>query len=206
MDSQKLHQIKLFSLIRATFIVLISELVLLKILNIFLLPILATLTVRIIQIVFLLYIFKPNKNNLKQGIKTGLLWSIIFGIIALVLYYVFILIDINLQRHLTITLPQNNVEILLFFITAGFIAPIAEEIFFRGFIYTYFRKYSFILALILSTALFAMPHFQLSTFPIIPIIGGIVFAISYEYSKSLAAPIIIHVSGNLAIFTVSFLN
>ncbi len=206
MDNPKLHQIKLNSLTWSIFLVLISELLLLKTLNVFLLPILATLIVRIIQIIFLLFIFKPNKNNLIQGVKTGFLWSILFGITALTIYYAFILIDINLQRHLVITFPKNNFEILLFFITAGLIAPIAEEIFFRGLIYTYFRKYSFIFAVILSTTFFALPHFQLNIFPIIPIIGGIVFALSFEYSKSLAAPIIIHVSGNLAIFTVSFLN
>jgi|LGVF01.1.fsa_nt_gb hypothetical protein len=36
--------------------------------------------------------------------------------------------------------------------------------------------------------------------------GGILFAVAYETSGSLAAPIVIHVLGNLAIFTVSLIS
>ena len=210
MDNRKQHQLKFPALLTAKTLVLISELLLSKALNLFLLPITTTLIVRTVQILLLFFILKSDPinfqlcglslKNYSKGYKTGLLWSALFGIIALTLYFSLNFLEINTLKYLLIKLPKNNPEAILFFITAGLISPIAEEIFFRGFIYTYFRKYNAAIALVLSTVFFALPHFQLNTFPAIPIIGGIVFALSFEYSKSLAAPIIIHISGNLSLF------
>jgi hypothetical protein len=52
-----------------------------------------------------------------------------------------------------------------------------------------------------STALFAA--FHLPGPPVTQIVGGIVFAVAYHTGKSLMVPIVIHVLGNLAIFTLS---
>jgi membrane protease YdiL (CAAX protease family) len=205
MDSNKQHKIKFTALLYAITLVLISELFFSKILNVFLLPILTIMVIRTIQILWLFCMLKQHKLNLKQGFKTGLLWSFLFGAIAIILYFFFSFMGIHSLEHLAIKLPKDNFGAILFCITAGLISPIAEEIFFRGFIYAYFRKYNLILALILSTTFFALPHFPSTIFPIVPIVGGVIFALSFEYSKSLAAPIIIHISGNLAIFALSFL-
>lgn len=203
MCRSELFQLKFKTLIFAVSLVLISEVLFLIILNHILMPIVSILILRLIQIIGLSLILKPKQLNLKQGFKTGFIWSVIFGSIALILYFSLNFAGINPLKYIKVVLPKNNLEIVLFFITAGLISPIAEELFFRGFIYVYFRKFNFFLGLILSTTLFALPHFQSSTFPIIPIIGGIVFALSYEHSKSLIAPIIIHVLGNLTIFFLS---
>ncbi|MCD4743890.1 MAG: CPBP family intramembrane metalloprotease [Desulfobacteraceae bacterium] len=213
MDNHKQFFLRFTTLLIATTLVLISELLLSKILNLFLLPITTIMIVRTVQIFLMVFILKSNPNNLKlsglslqnfsQGYKTGLIWSATFGITVLTLYFSLNFIGINTLKYLLIKLPKNNLETILFFITAGLISPIAEELFFRGFIYTYFRKYNAFIAIIISTTFFALPHFQLNTFPVIPIIGGIVFALSFEYSKSLAAPIIIHISGNLTIFLLT---
>jgi membrane protease YdiL (CAAX protease family) len=40
-------------------------------------------------------------------------------------------------------------------------------------------------------------------FPLTQLVGGILFALSYEYSGNLMVPITIHATGNLAIFTLS---
>ena len=217
MDNHKQFSLKFITLLIAITLVLISELLLSKALNFFLLPITTIMIVRTVQILLMFVILESNPNNLKlsglslqnfsQGYKTGLIWSATFGITVLTLYFSLNFIGINILKYLLIKLPENNLETILFFITAGLISPIAEELFFRGIIYTYFQKYNVSIAIMISTTFFALPHFQLNTFPVIPIIGGIVFALSFEYLKSLAAPIIIHVSGNLALFFLSlFIN
>ena len=41
--------------------------------------------------------------------------------------------------------------------------------------------------------------------PVTQVVGGLVFALAYEYSGSLLAPILIHALGNLAIFSLALL-
>ena len=63
-------------------------------------------------------------------------------------------------------------------------------------------------AVLLSTLLFVMPHAPSfgSAIPITQLIGGILFAVSYEVEKNLLVPITIHCLGNLAIFTLARLT
>jgi CAAX protease family protein len=217
MDNHEQHQLKFHILLIAAALVVFSDLLLSKVLNIFLIPIITIMIIRITQIIMLFILLRSSNplnlklsglsyQNLIKGIKTGIYWSVFLGIAALTFYLFFNIIGINSLKYLTIILPNNNFETILFFITGGIVAPIAEEIFFRGLIYTYFRKYSILGAIILSTTFFALFHLPLNFFPIIQIIGGIIFALSFEYSENLAAPIIIHVFGNLAIFSLSFYN
>jgi len=42
--------------------------------------------------------------------------------------------------------------------------------------------------------------------PLPQVVGGLVFAVAYEIEESLMVPIIIHVLGNLAIFTLSLMS
>jgi hypothetical protein len=91
---------------------------------------------------------------------------------------------------------------VLFFVVGGLIAPVAEEIFFRGIVYGFLRRWGFAVALIGSTLLFAWVHPGAGV-PITQIIGGLVFAAAYEIEGNLAVPITIHVLGNTAIFGLS---
>ena len=83
----------------------------------------------------------------------------------------------------------------------GIVAPVAEEIFFRGLIFGYLRRWGIPAAILISTALFAA--FHLPAVPVTQIVGGAVFAIAYHTGRSLMVPIVIHTLGNLAIFTLS---
>jgi hypothetical protein len=60
-----------------------------------------------------------------------------------------------------------------------------------------------VVAVILSTLLFVLPHAIQQRSPITQVVGGIVFAVAYEVEDSLMVPIIIHVLGNMAIFLIS---
>jgi uncharacterized protein len=83
----------------------------------------------------------------------------------------------------------------------GIVAPIAEEVVFRGLIFGYLRRWGLTAAVLISTALFAALH--LPTIPVTQVVGGAVFAIAYHMGGSLMVPIVIHMLGNLAIFTLS---
>lgn len=98
-------------------------------------------------------------------------------------------------------------EFILFFLVGGIISPITEELFFRGVIYGFLRRWGAISAVVFSSLAFVLAHHMVSTgLLFIPFTGGIVFALAYEIEKNLMVPITLHVLGNLAIFVLSSLS
>ena len=77
-------------------------------------------------------------------------------------------------------------------VSAIIIAPVAEEIVFRGYIYTATKRFSNrFFAAILSSLLFGVVHFNISAF--IPLVFlALLLTIAYELSGSIWAPISIH--------------
>ncbi len=98
----------------------------------------------------------------------------------------------------------RRIDLAALFLVGGLIAPVAEEIFFRGLIYGYCRRWGFWPALVLSTLIFTLLHAEAAAVPIPQIVGGLVFAVAYEIEKKLLVPIIIHVLGNLALFSLAY--
>jgi membrane protease YdiL (CAAX protease family) len=81
------------------------------------------------------------------------------------------------------------------------IAPIIEEIFFRGFLLTSLTtRFSIKNSILISSAIFGIVHTDL----IGATIFGIVLSIIYLKAKSLYAPIIIHIANNALIFIVLY--
>jgi len=145
-------------------------------------------------------------SKMIHGLKKGLIWSACFGIITSLVFAVLYAAGQNPLTLIKTRLPSNHSEIILFFLIGGFIAPITEEIFFRGILYGFFRRWGVLLALILSTLLFVLVHPIGFRIPLPQVVGGIVFAVSYEMNRSLLTPITIHIFGNTAIFTLSMLT
>jgi hypothetical protein len=145
-------------------------------------------------------------SKMIHGLKKGLIWSACFGIITSLVFAVLYTVGQNPLTLIETRLPSNHSEIILFFLIGGFIAPITEEIFFRGILYGFFRRWGVLVALILSTLLFMLVHPIGSRIPLPQLVGGIVFAVSYEMTRSLLTPITIHILGNTAIFTLSMLT
>lgn len=87
------------------------------------------------------------------------------------------------------TAAAQRIPIILL---AVVIAPIAEELVFRGYVYGVIKRYfGAIPALVLSGILFAFIHLNLpSFFPLLVL--GWVFALSYELSGSLLVPMTMH--------------
>ncbi|MCP4118387.1 MAG: CPBP family intramembrane metalloprotease [Desulfobacteraceae bacterium] len=145
-------------------------------------------------------------SQISRGIKTGIIWSALFGLTVAAAGFVFLWNNINPLSLIASHIPFKGYELVLFFITGGLIAPIAEEIIFRGILYSFLRQFGCPMAVILSTVIFAGFHVNGSGIPLFQIVGGVVFALAFERSQSLAAPIIIHSLGNLAIFTISVIS
>lgn len=90
--------------------------------------------------------------------------------------------------------------ILSFKISASLLAPIAEELFFRGIIFKFFRqRKTFIFSALSSSLLFSLMHFDIAMLPFTFILG---FATAYmlEKTQNIFYPILIHGAvNNLAV-------
>lgn len=168
---------------------------------------------RLAEIIFLLIWIKFNETNFSviglipndvgRGFKKGLIWAAVFGIAAGAVIFILYLLGIRVETLFQMQLPADSGNRVIFFLTGALVAPLAEEIFFRGILYGFFRRWGISIAIILSTLLFVLSHTSGNTLPITQLIGGILFAVSYEVEKNLLVPITIHTLGNLAIFTLA---
>jgi membrane protease YdiL (CAAX protease family) len=79
---------------------------------------------------------------------------------------------------------------------------VAEEVFFRGILYGFLKRWGKWTAVVLSSLIFVLFH-RFDGFPLPQAVGGVVFALAYDAGQSLLAPITIHVLGNLALFSLS---
>lgn len=74
------------------------------------------------------------------------------------------------------------------------VAPVLEEIWFRGMLYTPLRRERGRgVAILFTTIIFAFVH---GPFPVTQFIGGLIFAWAYESRRTLVAPIVLHFCGN----------
>jgi len=143
------------------------------------------------------------RSSLVTGIKKGLIWSLGFGVVAGLVFVVLFAAGINVLTAIQARLPTQFTNVILYFLVGAFIGPVAEELFFRGLLYGFLRRWGVVVAVILSALLFVLPHAIHQRIPITQVVGGIVFAVAYEVEGSLMVPIIIHVLGNMAIFSIS---
>ena len=112
---------------------------------------------------------------------------------------------IRLLEKVRIPMPSDFDAVFLLFLVGGLIGPIAEELFFRGIVYGFFRRWGKVAAILSSTFLFVIAHPALPAIPVIQITGGLLFAVAYEMEGTLMVPLSIHILGNMAIYTISLL-
>ena len=143
--------------------------------------------------------------SMASGLKKGLIWSICFGAVVSFAWLLLTVLGTNPLPLIHTYVPSRPGEIILFFFIGGIVGPFAEELFFRGVIYGFFRRWGVAVALVLSTAMFVLIHPLKGGLPITQVVGGIVFALAYEMGGSLVVPITVHALGNIAIFTLSLL-
>ena len=118
--------------------------------------------------------------------------------------------SVNQQQIESLT---KNIPVLMFFVT-GFLAPVGEELIFRGIVFTGLRKYNRVLAYIVSAFLFGFIHVMSSVFAgnigemiqMIPYMcSGLVFAYVYESTDNIWGSILTHMTNNIVAMVVLFL-
>ncbi len=126
----------------------------------------------IISVTAILFFLKYyNKGYKLIGLVKPKLIDPLYGLIAFPLYYSTLIVSVLIikvfDKHLNVSQKQelgfNNVHgeinLILTFISLVLLPPIAEEIIFRGLIYTSFRKkFSIIIAALITSTLFALGH------------------------------------------------
>lgn len=167
--------------------------------------------VRIFQITAVIWVVHRREGGLAAmgwsrrdwpvGLKWGAIWSVGFALAAMAGMALLHLLGHDPFRLIRFRLPTRPLDLTMLFIVGGLIGPVAEELFFRGLLYTYFRRWGIWAALLASTVIFALLHFN--ALPVTQVVGGLVFALAYEIHRNLTAPMVIHVLGNLALFSLS---
>ncbi|HUT70210.1 MAG TPA: type II CAAX endopeptidase family protein [Desulfatiglandales bacterium] len=145
------------------------------------------------------------RAKITPGIRRGLIWSAGFALVAAFASVVLYVVGLDPLKLIAVRLPGRLSEILIFFLIGGIVGPIAEEMFFRGMLYGFLRRWGIVVAIVVSTGVFVLAHPISQGFPIPQAVGGIVFALAYEIEGSLMTPIVVHVLGNLALFTLSLI-
>jgi hypothetical protein len=112
----------------------------------------------------------------------------------------------NLADLNTAIFPDTSfLGFLLLLLFGGLMVPLAEELFFRGVIYGWLRRHlSLWPAMGISALLFGAAHLYLPTAAAAFVIG-VALAYTYEKSRSLWVPIVIHVANNMTVFTLAYL-
>ena len=145
------------------------------------------------------------RARIAHGVRRGLIWSAGFAVVVALASAVLYVARIDPLVLLRVRLPGRLSQTLLFLLVGGIVGPIAEELFFRGILYGFLRRWGIVVAIVVSTGLFVLAHPISQGFPVPQAVGGIVFALAYEIEGSIITPIVIHVLGNLALYTLSLI-
>ena len=99
-------------------------------------------------------------------------------------------------------ISNRNISSNILIIITAIVAPFCEEIYFRGFLYSAFKKnFGVTVALFLSSFLFALAHLELYSFIPIMVIGWLL-AYIFEKTKSIFAVIFLHAVYNLILISI----
>jgi len=142
--------------------------------------------------------FKP----VIMGLGCGLMMGFVFINLIYATFLAFF--GLQTQPGLDKIFQQTDFPLLLF-LGGAVIAPLVEELFFRGFIFIGLRdKIGWQGAILMSAAIFALAHvIPTSFFPIFLL--GVIFATLAEFSGSIWPGIIIHTLNNTLSLSVVYL-
>jgi membrane protease YdiL (CAAX protease family) len=146
------------------------------------------------------------RSLVPRGLAQGMVWSLATGAAAALVGVVLAVAGLHPLTFVRAKVTQGGPELLLFFLVGGLLGPVAEELFFRGLLYGFLRRWGVPAALIVSSLIFVLCHPESHGLRLTQAVGGILFAVAYEVEGNLLVPITIHVLGNLAIFTLSLLS
>ena len=129
----------------------------------------------------------------------------------LLIFFVSFIYILALKAVFGIEAPSSKIEELVqnrnvsgnvLIIVTAVVAPFCEEIYFRGFLYSAFKKnFGVTIGLFLSSFLFALAHLELYSFIPIMVIGWLL-AYIFEKTKSIFTVIFLHSVYNLILISI----
>ena len=160
----------------------------------------------------------------KLGFERGPQWRDLgWTLLAVPVYFVVTLVVAGLAGvYLGVDLEQEQeigfrqvvgpAALLMTFVSLVVLPPLVEEILFRGFLFPGLRtKLNFIMAALVTSVLFAIPHLFASSDGLLWVVGIDTFILSMalcylrEHTGALWAPILLHALKNGAAFTYLFI-
>ena len=159
--------------------------------------------------------FALRWSDFKTHLTTGIVWGVaikalptILTIVATLIFIIFTPINDIAGNNPLPSIGHINLEWAVVAFHIGIIAPIIEEIIYRGLIHTLLRKrYGVKPAIIFSSLFFGLMH-GVGFLTIFATLAGVGFALLYEKTGSLAPCMVAHAVGNLTsvlLSTISFL-
>ncbi len=132
-----------------------------------------------------------NRFHWRMLLETML--AIALGFSGSILWGLFLLpFGLRAQEPIVPLFGQGIGSFLAVFAVGAILAPIVEEVVFRGFLFAGLRKYlNLRIAVLASGALFGALHFQLYAFPVLFLLG-VLLALLYYRTGSLWMPILMH--------------
>ncbi len=108
------------------------------------------------------------------------------------------------ESYRQVAQSQYSCHLAIGIVVYCLIGPVAEELLFRGIIYTTLRRYTYILAAIVTSAVaFGIYHGNIVQ-GIYGFIFGCIAALAYEYYGSFVAPVAVHVIQNLIAYVGTY--
>lgn len=113
--------------------------------------------------------------------------------------------SLTLRGEVFSTVGESWWGFIVTLLMAGVLVPIAEELFFRGLIYTWFRRrYEVWVAVLASALLFGLGHIDAAGVVVASFVMGTVNALVFERTRSLWAAIAVHAINNSAAMILLF--
>ncbi|WP_342570837.1 type II CAAX endopeptidase family protein [Paenibacillus sp. FSL R5-0749] len=123
------------------------------------------------------------------------LWLLLLIILSVMAVYLTSFLGNTVDNSKTESLQQNVTlfTIVIGIVSAGFVSPLYEEIFYRGFIYRWLRtRIRMKWAIVISALIFTLAHFPTINAMPVNFISGVVFAWTYERTGSVVPGMIVH--------------
>jgi hypothetical protein len=162
---------------------------------------LLTLLARMLDVVLISFFLK-NKGlsfadlglsltKFRRGFIHALIWSS-----ALIIGW-FMIYGTKLSMLTMLVNLGYSTESIVYLLVGVLFGPAVEELVFRGWLYGSFRnRLNAAASIAISSVLFSLAHGSEGSGIVLTFLGGVLFSLSYETSRSLLTPIILHIGGN----------
>ena len=146
-------------------------------------------------------------SALIESLKTTLTFVLI-GLLFLILWKImagtsFLNINPRFFGH-------GHTLMIVFYVTSCLLSPVAEELVFRGLIYRNLRgRWNIWFSMAIVSCFFYLIHIATNGLKwiegLVPFLGSLIFCTGYEKTKHILTPVLLHITGNVMIFSSPFI-